>query len=91
MNKSKVYLWFDDFNRANKADITTESSYGDVGDAKILKRIVDHQDICTIEGCENKFRLGDGLKDDCRGHRNGLYKTVSSGRERLHHEERQEN
>ena len=26
-NKSKVYLWFDDFNRANKADITTEAAY----------------------------------------------------------------
>ena len=26
-NKSNVYLWFDDFDRANKADITTEASY----------------------------------------------------------------
>jgi hypothetical protein len=26
-NKSNVYLWFDDFNRANKADITTEAAY----------------------------------------------------------------
>jgi hypothetical protein len=27
-NKSNVYLWFDDFNRADKPDITTETSYG---------------------------------------------------------------
>jgi hypothetical protein len=26
-NKSNVYLWFDDFNRANNLDITTEASY----------------------------------------------------------------
>lgn len=26
-NKSNVYLWFDDFNRANKPDITVESAY----------------------------------------------------------------
>jgi hypothetical protein len=26
-NKSYVYLWFDDFNRANNPDITTEASY----------------------------------------------------------------
>jgi hypothetical protein len=26
-NKSNVYLWFDDFNRANKADITVEPAY----------------------------------------------------------------
>lgn len=26
-NKSNVYLWFDDFNRANKPDITTETPY----------------------------------------------------------------
>jgi hypothetical protein len=26
-NKSNVYLWFDDFNRADTPDITTESSY----------------------------------------------------------------
>jgi hypothetical protein len=26
-NKSNVYLWFDDFNRANKPDITTETAY----------------------------------------------------------------
>jgi len=28
-NKSNVYLWFDDFNRADNPDITTEPSYGD--------------------------------------------------------------
>ncbi|MGV8087219.1 MAG: hypothetical protein ACP5N1_06335, partial [Candidatus Woesearchaeota archaeon] len=32
-NKSKVYLWFDDFNRANNADITTESAYSRIGAA----------------------------------------------------------
>jgi hypothetical protein len=26
-NKSNVYLWFDDFDRANKPDITTETAY----------------------------------------------------------------
>jgi hypothetical protein len=26
-NESKVYLWFDDFNRANEPDITTEAAY----------------------------------------------------------------
>jgi hypothetical protein len=26
-NESKVYLWFDDFNRADKSDITTEAAY----------------------------------------------------------------
>ena len=26
-NKSNVYLWFDDFNRADNADITTEAAY----------------------------------------------------------------
>ncbi len=26
-NKNNVYLWFDDFNRADKPDITTETSY----------------------------------------------------------------
>jgi hypothetical protein len=26
-NKSNIYLWFDDFNRADKPDITTETSY----------------------------------------------------------------
>ena len=26
-NRSNVYLWFDDFNRANNPDITTETSY----------------------------------------------------------------
>jgi nitrogen fixation-related uncharacterized protein len=27
-NQSRIYLWFDDFNRANEPDVTSETSYG---------------------------------------------------------------